>query len=89
MQDLLTVFEYIDSNFVCSDDWSFTTAEKNMPVFSLLPVMPSFEISAGKYFYIMFDNEEDAIDLAGKVKSGSMVLPESSEPYFYFIMRVD
>ena len=33
--------------------------------------------------------EEDAIDLAGEVKSGSMVLPESSEPVFYFIMRVD
>lgn len=88
-QDLSTVFEYINKNIVDSDDWSFKTAEKNMPVFSFLPVVPSFEISAGKYIYIIFDNEEDAIDLAGEVKSGSMVLPESSEPVFYFIMRVD
>lgn len=88
-QDLLTVFEYIDSNIVDSYEWSFSTAEKNMPVFSFLPVLPSFEISAGKYIYIIFDNEEDAINLAGKVKSGSMVLPESSEPCYYFIMRVE
>lgn len=88
-QDLLTVFEFVDSNFVDSYEWSFITAEKNIPVFSLLPVLPSFEISAGKYIYIIFDNESDAIALAGKVKSGSMVLPEPSEPVFYFIMRVD
>lgn len=88
-QDLLTVFEYIDSKIVDSYEWSFATAERTMPVFSFLPVLPSFEISAGKYICILFDNESDAIDLAGKVKSGSMVLPESSEPTFCFIMRVE
>lgn len=88
-QDLLTVFEYIDRNIVDSFEWSFATLEKNMPVSSFLPVLPSFEISAGKYICILFDNEKDAIDLAGKVKSGSMVLPESGEPTFTFIMRVD
>lgn len=88
-QDLLTVFEYIDGNILDSFEWSFATAEKNMPVCSFLPVLPSFEISAGKYICILFDNEEDAIDLAGKVKSGSMVLPDSSEPTCTFIMRVD
>lgn len=88
-QDLLTVFEYIDRNVAEWTEWSFTTAEKKMPVFCLLPVLPSFEISAGKYIYVLFDNEKDAIDLAGMVKSGSMVLPCSSELCFYFIMRVD
>lgn len=88
-QDLLTVLKYIDGCILESYIWAITTAEKNMPVCSFLPVIPSFEISAGVYLYIIFDNEKDAIDLAGKVKSGSMVLPESSEPCYYFIMRVD
>lgn len=88
-QDLLSVFEYIDRNVADWNGWSFATAEKNMPVFSLLPVLPSFEISAGKYLYVLFDNESDAIDLAGKVKSGSMVLPQSSELEYCFLMRVN
>lgn len=88
-QDLLTVFEYIDCNILDSFNWSFVTAKENMPVSSFLPVLPSFVISAGKYICILFDNESEAIDLAGKVKSGSMVLPESGEPTCTFLMRVE
>lgn len=88
-QDLLTAIRYIDSGLIACTEWSIVSISQTLPAYRVFPVGPSFELSAGDYLYIIFDNEEDAIDLASKVKSGTMVLPEAGEPSFYFIMRVD
>lgn len=88
-QDLLTAIKYVDHNFVDHAEWSIVSISQQLPAFRVFPVEPSFELSAGSYLYIIFYDEEEAIDLAGEIKSGSMVLPETSEPTFYFIIRIN
>lgn len=88
-QDLFTVIKYIDRKCLDSVYWSILSTSQQLPAFKVFPVEQSFELSAGDYLYIIFVDEKDAIDLAGKIKSGSMVLPEAGEPSFYFFMRVD
>lgn len=88
-QDLLTAIRCIDSNLIDTTEWAIISTSQSLPAYRIFPVEPSFELCAGDYLYIIFDDEKDAIELAAKVKCGTMVLPESSEPVYYFIMRVD
>lgn len=88
-QDLVTVLEYINANIHFQDDWSIVPIWESLPVSSFVFVRHSFMASAGTYIIVRIQREVDAIDLAGKVKSGSMVLPNRYESAFYFVMRID
>ena len=87
--DVLCAVNMLNVQGVESSCWGFFSSFGGDFVRKFLTVKIDLEINAGMYMYVFYDNEADALAIAAKVFSTSLVLPDSDDKGYWFIMRVD
>lgn len=87
--DVLCAVNMLNVQGVDSSYWGFFTSCKGDFVRNFLTVKIDLKISAGMYLYVFYEDEAEALDIAAHVYGGSLVLPDSNDKGYWFIMRVD
>lgn len=87
--DVLDAVNMLNVQGVESSWWGFFTSFKGDFIRNFLTVKIDLEISAGMYLYVFYNDEAEALAIAKKVHSCSLVLPDSDYKGYWFIMRVD
>lgn len=87
--DFIEVMNFVNAQGVESSCWGFFTAVCKSMVSYFVPVGVDYEISGGRYLYVVFDDEDAAVVCASKSRSGSLVIPDAESSDWWFVMRVD
>lgn len=87
--DLIEVLTFMNAQGVDSSCWGFFTAVCKSFICHFIPVEVNYEISGGRYLYVVFDDEDTAVVCASKSRSGSLVIPDAENSDWWFVMRVD
>lgn len=86
---LIEIVNLINREGMSTDYWGFFTAVDTQKLSYFIQVKIDFTISSGKYLYICCCSETDALAYAGKIRAGSMVVPDAENTDYWFVMRVD
>lgn len=85
----IEIIDIINREGMSTDYWGFFTAVGRQELSYFIQVKMDFFISGGKYLYICCNSETDALAYAGKIRAGSMVIPDRDNSDYWFVMRVD
>ena len=87
--DVLCAVNMLNVQGVESSCWGFFTSFGGDFIRNFLAVKIDLEISGGMYLYVFYEDEAEALAIAAKVYGGSLVLPDSDDKGYWFVMRVD
>jgi hypothetical protein len=85
----IEIIDMINREGLSTDYWGFFTAVCRTDLSYFIQVKIDFIISGGKYLYICCTSETDALAYAGKIRAGSLVVPDRDTSDYWFVMRVD
>lgn len=85
----IEIIDMINREGLSTDYWGFFTAVCRSNLSYFIQVKIDFFISGGKYLYICCTSETDALAYAGKIRAGSLVVPDRDTSDYWVVMRVD